>query len=241
MNRNEWILFLDADEYIKESEINKLYDLLKIIDFHENKVQVLVLERAETFAELVGELFAQISGEEGQFLLADQKEMDLDKCTEIVVNPFSFEINNRKNLNKLYQEMHMISQEEYFLSKSMLNTETVRYLKDISQKLPYAIQFVTDLNEVELFKIYDVKLEDKFSSLLEKLTEYLKILALLRNIRLVILVNLRDYLSSTQVKELYKTVFYYKINVLLVESSQKERLNCEDYHILDEQDCLIEF
>ena len=189
------------------------------IDFHENKVQVLVLERAETFAELVGELFAQISGEEGQFLLADQKEMDLDKCTEIVVNPFSFEINNRKNLNKLYQEMHMISQEEYFLSKSML----------------------TDLNEVELFKIYDVKLEDKFSSLLEKLTEYLKILALLRNIRLVILVNLRDYLSSTQVKELYKTVFYYKINVLLVESSQKERLNCEDYHILDEQDCLIEF
>ena len=211
------------------------------IDFHENKVQVLVLERAETFAELVGDLFAQISGEEGQFLLADQKEMDLDKCTEIVVNPFSFEINNRKNLNKLYQEMHMISQEEYFLSKSMLNTETVRYLKDISQKLPYAIQFVTDLNEVELFKIYDVKLEDKFSSLLEKLTEYLKILALLRNIRLVILVNLRDYLSSTQVKELYKTVFYYKINVLLVESSQKERLNCEDYHILDEQDCLIEF
>lgn len=167
--------------------------------------------------------------------------MDLDKCTEIVVNPFSFEINNRKNLNKLYQEMHMISQEEYFLSKSMLNTETVRYLNDISQKLPYAIQFVTDLNEVELFKIYDVKLEDKFSSLLEKLTEYLKILALLRNIRLVILVNLRDYLSSTQVKELYKTVFYYKINVLLVESSQKERLNCEDYHILDEQDCLIEF
>ena len=90
------------------------------IDFHENKVQVLVLERAETFAELVGELFAQISGEEGQFLLADQKEMDLDKCTEIVVNPFSFEINNRKNLNKLYQEMHMISQEEYFLSKLSL-------------------------------------------------------------------------------------------------------------------------
>lgn len=35
--KNEWILFLDADEYIKESEINKLYDLLKIIDFHENK------------------------------------------------------------------------------------------------------------------------------------------------------------------------------------------------------------
>lgn len=72
-----------------------------------------------------------------------------------------------------------------------------------------------------------------FSSLLEKLTEYLKILALLRNIRLVVLVNLKDYLSSIQVKELYKTVFYYK-NVLLVESSQKERLNCEDYHILDE-------
>ena len=65
----------------------------------------------------------------------------------------------------------------------------------------------------------------------------------------------RDYCSSffskkyeiikqKQYSSLVDTVYmvdYYKINVLLVESSQKERLNCEDYHILDEQDCLIEF
>ena len=77
------------------------------IDFHENKVQVLVLERAETFAELVGELFAQISGEEGQFLLADQKGMNLDKCTEIVVNPFSFRRNHKVIFDYLFKSSYM--------------------------------------------------------------------------------------------------------------------------------------
>ena len=65
-------LMLQADNFMKL--VHAPYQLK--IDFHENKVQVLVLERAETFAELVGELFAQISGEEGQFLLADQTEVD---------------------------------------------------------------------------------------------------------------------------------------------------------------------
>lgn len=117
----------------------------------------------------------------------------------------------------------------------------MRYLNDICDKVPYTLQFATELNPQELFKLYNVKLEEDYDSLIEKLTEYLKVLVLLRSIKLVVFVNLKDYLNEEQVKELYKITFYYKINLLLIESSQKKRIEGECYHILDEQDCLIEF
>lgn len=83
--------------------VHGLYQLM--IDFRENKVQVLVAERPETFSCLIGELSGQIAGNEGGFVLGDDKEISLEKYGEIIVNPFCLEVNGRKNLNKLYQEM----------------------------------------------------------------------------------------------------------------------------------------
>lgn len=79
-----------------------------------------------------------------------------------------------------------------------------------------------DLNLMDLYKLYGVQLETDGSSTLEKLMDYIKIMSSLCGIHMMIFVNLKDYLSENQIKELYKTVFYYKMNLLLIEAHQRD-------------------
>ena len=75
---------------------------------------------------------------------------------------------------------------------------------------------------MDLYKLYGVQLETDGSSTLEKLMDYIKIMSSLCGIHMMIFVNLKDYLSENQIKELYKTVFYYKMNLLLIEAHQRD-------------------
>ena len=72
----------------------------------------------------------------------------------------------------------------------------------------------------------------------ERLLEYVKVLKSLCGVRLLVFVNVKNYLSETQIKELYKTVFYYKVNLLLVEAHQGKNLECEKNQLIDEDMCL---
>lgn len=92
--------------------------------FQENKVNVLVIEQKELFRRMIQELDKQISGEEGGFVLSDNnKTMKIDKEICLILNPFALDINSRKALTGLYNE----------LGKLGLNEEN--YLKTCSLKV----------------------------------------------------------------------------------------------------------
>lgn len=69
-----------------------------------------ILESPELYAKYLQELFSQQNGEEGQFVLSHkEKELNIAKSVEVIVNPFNVEINGRKILNKLYTELEQLS------------------------------------------------------------------------------------------------------------------------------------
>lgn len=220
-----------------------LYGNLNLVyEFHENEVQVLIMENPKTFAETIWDFQKQMMGEEGQIILSDNdKILPLEKCSELIINPFDLEINNRRILGKLYQEMKEISDEDFYLQIGELRTKIVTYLDDVSMKLPYPICFNSEMEVLNLYKLFDLKLEEGSDSLLQKVTDYLKIMSSLCGIKLVVFVNIKNYFNDEQLLELYKTSFYYKINLLLIEAAQRNRISGEKISILDSQDCLIEF
>lgn len=62
-----------------------------------------IIESPELFSKYVGELYKQANKDEGEFVLSENnKEIDIAKYSEIVINPLSVEINNRKIFYKLY-------------------------------------------------------------------------------------------------------------------------------------------
>lgn len=213
-----------------------------VMEFRENQVQVAVVENQEYFSRLLENLYRQSTGGEGKFIFSEgDKILSLEKQAEIIWNPFSIDMNNKKILGKLYHELQTISLEESYDAIGNLNAEIIRYLDAISEKVAYPIRFGMDLNLMDLYKLYGVQLETDGSSTLEKLMDYIKIMSSLCGIHMMIFVNLKDYLSENQIKELYKTAFYYKMNLLLIEAHQRETLPDECTQLIDQEFCVIKY
>jgi CRISPR-associated protein Csn2 len=61
-----------------------------------------IIESPDLFSIYVGELYRQFNKDEGKFVLSENnKEIDIAKYSEIIINPLSIEINNRKVLNNI--------------------------------------------------------------------------------------------------------------------------------------------
>ena len=82
-------------------------------------------------------------------------------------------------------------------------------------KLPYPICFNAEMDVMNLYKLFDLRLEEEIDSLLQKVIDYLKIMSSLCGVKL--------------------------INLLLIESAQRNKLTGENIAVLDGQDCLIHF
>lgn len=211
------------------------------LTFHENEVLVLTIEKARTFATFVQNVYWQCAGEEGELALSEKDMLiSIEDNVSMVWNPFLTDINEKKVINKLYQEMKRISDEEFCRELGEISQGISQYLNELSMKIPYAISFNEGVDSLAIYKLYGVKLENDEVDLLQKLMEYIKVLSLLCNVKVVIFINLKAYLDDVQLLELYKTAFYYKIGMLLIENDQKHCLECEKHFILDQDECLIE-
>ena len=104
-----------------------------VMEFRENQVQVAVVENQEYFSILLENLYRQSIGGEGKFIFSEgDKILSLEKQAEIIWNPFSIDMNNKKILGKLYHELQTISLEESYDAIGNLNAEIIRYLDAIS-------------------------------------------------------------------------------------------------------------
>lgn len=75
------------------------------LEFRENEVQVITIENREYFSAFLQNLYNQSQGSEGDIILSEgEKILSLNKVAEIVWNPFSVDINNKKILGKLFQK-----------------------------------------------------------------------------------------------------------------------------------------
>lgn len=219
--------------------VNARYNLS--LGLNENSVNVLVVEHPQVFADIVYSLFHQSCGGEGEFILSENnKELKFDKYMDLIIDPFSLELNNRKILNKLYAQLNSLGN-ECSEKKDKINSEIVQILDDIVSISRYNnIDFQLDIGWIDIFKLYGVKFGKNYTSLLEKLIEYMKILTHICDISIICFVNCKSYLSSMEIQSLYQMAFYNKIHLILIESSEKEPNVNEKVFIIDCDKCLIE-
>lgn len=212
------------------------------IEFQENEVQVLTIENPVTFRKALQELQEQYNGGEGIWILSEgESPIPLGNYAEIVWSPLLIDLNERKIVSKLYQEMRKVTEENFYQETEEIRTKIVQYLEKVRFELPYMIDYNMDIDVSGLYKLCDVKLECCGTDILQTLSDYIKVLSLLSNIKMLILVSIKDYFDKEQLLELYKMAFYYKVNLLLVEAVQRDRLEGEKNYILDKDNCLIKF
>lgn len=210
------------------------------MELEENRVTVLTVENAKFITEIIGSLKNQITGEEGMFVLSDHDKIQrIDKKMNLIIDPFDVSINDRKIINKLHSRLGIIAP-DYFQEKEKITADIISLLDEIVLASPFSnLIYNLDYDWTEMFKGFNIRFEETGENLIEKLVEFIRIQASLLEIRVLCFVNLKSYLIQEELQELYKAAFYNKINLVLIESIEKDKLENEQIYIVDKDRCLI--
>lgn len=216
-------------------------DFKQVIEFAEGTVNVCIIENPTVFYQYIMQLFMQINGKEGKFVLShEQKELKISKYIDIILEPWSIDFANRKIQGRLYEEVKEIAWEsENYIKTQELLSGLNRYMLDLEQKLPYEIVCSEEVDFLQLLKALNVKLEAEADTLLERLALYIKLCGRLLHISILALVNIQCYIKKEELLELYRVAAYEKVHLLLLENAERDSADCERKYIIDKDLCEI--
>lgn len=209
------------------------------MDLCENQVNVIAIESPEVLAEYISELKRQISGEDGQFVLSDKDICRIDKMMEIVIDPWTIDFNSKRIKTKLLQ---LVKEEadEYFYD-SFIETKGMicQYAENLLDKMMYSVSYDMNIDTMSLIKFLDVKVDIQTDKLIDSIIEYIKLLHDLCKIEVVVLVNIKTYLSKKELLYLYQEALYQKVHLILLEATLTEQIDYEKIVIIDTDKCVI--
>lgn len=212
-----------------------------VIELKENVVSVIIVENVACRLPIIEGLYSHIMGKDGRWLLVEnEKNYELNKNVEMILEPFSIEFNNRKMKTKLYQDIKTISQDGCFSQGLELHSHICNYLENLLERIPYPVKYEEDWNISKLLNAYGVEFVEDCDGICEKLFNYIKLINQVYGIRIFITVNIKQYLTKEQICGLYKLAMYSKIQLILVEFNMlDEKFDCEEIYVLDKDNCII--
>lgn len=211
------------------------------LEFEENKATFLIMEEKHLRFKLVEDIYTQCNGGEGSFVLSeDMQILKMSKTADMLIDPFSVDVNNRKVLTKLYQEIETCGNETFYAEKEKLNRDIIVFLDQIMLNEPYHIATKLELDITELCKLYQVRLEGTGNTFVEKLMEYIKVMSRLCSVKLLILLNFALYLEKEEMNALCEFASYQKVYLLFIEYIVPPGIENKNGCIIDEDRCIIE-
>lgn len=208
----------------------------------ENEVPVLVLENKKMFQKTVEGFLQAMDGAECEnlFFIADDG-LNMKKHLDVVTDLFHTEINQSKNLTKLYNYLKTeFAQDEKYMDTVAITQSILKYVADLAFLSDFELTYHEELDISAIFKAVDLKFYCEDTSLLEKLIDYVKVMSGFIGKKLFVLLNFKTTFDVEEQKEFYKFIAYSKINVFILESVEpKDRLENEVYRIIDADLCII--
>ena len=200
----------------------------------------ICIEDPVSFRNFIDSIYAGLNGNESRlYITENDKEIKLDKNIELIVNSFSIDINNKRILAKLYQDMKDIADQEFYEDVSTLNTAIVNFIDKINEKIEYPIDYKLNLDIQQLFKNYEVKIDSTNVGLPEQLLDYIKLCHKILNIRLFFLAHSEAYFSEKELIDFFDTLKYEDVKVILIENRFESKICNENWWIIDKDNCLI--
>lgn len=216
-------------------------DISYQIEFKENEYNVLILENPTNFTRFCQGLFEQCSGEEGRFVLSEGEEIiAITKKMYMIVDPFSLEFNQRRILNKLYAILKetAVSDAMYVRTNEMLN-KMEHYILELLEQVEYPIIYEEQMDLAGIFKMAEVKVATTYDSLTEKIIDYMKIMNDICGLPICVFVNMKAYFTMEEMIKIYEYADYNKIFILLVENTERQKMEMEKRYICDKDGCEI--
>lgn len=210
-------------------------------ELNETQILNLVIENQQIFSNIISDIYYQINGGSGKFVLSDNNNpLDLKKNVELVTQIIPFEINQRELLNKLYAELKNISVDgkNYQLTQQLFS-DISSYVYTLTEDLEndISVDVPQDINGI--LKMLGIRFTEHDTELIDKILEYMIAVNKFKGGRVFIFVNLRSYLTDSQIGLLYKDILLRKMTVICIESSDQKHLPNTKTIIIDKDMCII--
>ncbi|WP_277301335.1 type II-A CRISPR-associated protein Csn2 [Veillonella montpellierensis] len=220
-----------------------LYALSDIdIVLSENHIGTLFIENMMYFRQTLMELLHQTMGSDGHWVITEeQQHIDCKKSVILVTDFFQLEGNQKPILSKLQAYLTSVADEEQALLYEINDILQRLYHKIIIQA-PIEVGHKEFLTAQDLIKAGDFRFELDNLSPLERVVTYLDIISDLLKSKLIILVNLRKYMTEEELKLVYKHCICKKIRIFCIESGYSCKSideSLETIYTIDNDLCFI--
>ena len=218
--------------------VNTEYNL--DFQFSGNNIITLIIEKPDIYLDFLTRLCRQYEdGDDFCIISENDKELKFDKTACIMTDLLHIDINDRKLLGKLYQDIEdeiLNADAEQFLT---LKTEMERLVLSVCENSEYSLTYTPEPALSGLFKMYDLRFDTDEDDFCSKIVDAVRIYHRILGITLFVMVNFRMYLSNEKAENLLKTLTYENINILCIERFEPDKLDIEKHFILDEDLCFI--
>lgn len=216
-------------------------DLRQELEWSESKhICELIVENPKFFREIIKDL--TISEEEKEIsITADGKPLNFDKDVDVIFNPTKLDFNSKRAMTTLLKLLVRTSiSEDFYLTTNKLKTKIVKYFSAIVDAGDFEFEVSADdftMDSVaKAISIHIVGDEDDF---VELLTDYVSMMAELANIKLFVFVNLRSFISNTDLERFRHNLNNHQIDILMLENTSREPLQDTPRLIVDSDACEI--
>lgn len=212
------------------------------LDFKNGLSYGLVIESPKQMEYFLNNIWQQSSGNDGEVYLTNlDKEIKFGRGAELIFNPFSLNVNDKKILTKVLGEMNEICDNDFLTEKTALNASIISLVDSICEKMPYAFRFNLNLDFIQILKMYDCSLDYESVCLIERIINYIKLAHQVVGTELFIFVNLQSYISQEDFIHLIECCQYEHVICLCLESHYFKMNNDNIlWWIIDKDNCIIE-
>lgn len=158
---------------------------------------------------------------------------------ELISQFIPFDMNPKGLLTKIMNEMQKIAvNEQHFVQTTTVLSCWEKYLLELTVDMVGNIGF-SKINLESLIKSAGIELESDYDNFGEKILDYFGLVNVYDSKKLFVLVNLRSYLSESEMKEFLKNVTVHQYEILLVDSVDYPVLELEKRYIVDADQCIL--
>ena len=148
---------------------------------------------------------------------------------------FNIDYTSKKILNKLYKIIENNVHLRQDLQIEEMSFKLQNYIIEEINELPFEFTMKMNLDISEILKLYDLKIDGTiYTTVLEKIQLLIDIISTLKIATILVIPNLKSFLTEKELLELYKYSLYNNVKLLLLERNLDKKLKYEKVIFIDE-------
>lgn len=201
---------------------------------------LLLMENKKYFYNFITDIQNDLGKEFINIVDNTYKVLKTSDYIDIIPSLFYLDINCKRNLNSINKQVKLLYRNNIIDTLYDIKSKIESTFSQIKMDYPIDIISDCDLDEEDIIKLLNIKIDDTSKTILEKIMIYIKVAIELRKIKIFIFVNLFSYLEKEEIDILLKNCKFLDIILINIESQVIENNSFDIKKMIDNDICLIE-